>query len=309
MYRAVYPSYLELVKGVGAAYDLPIERVDLRYMEHWFFTLLWWRLFEYEEFEKVTDYYHPRKGIFDFSECSIVSCHDEKSNNHLIGRNFDVTSDRPHFVVTTELEGAYRTIGNACYMLYHWIEDGFNEKGLYVGVATNGHPSRYNQKEPQYPDSPAVQIIHMARIVLDRCASVDEALELIRSVRIWFPVEVNHLLIADATGKAAVVEFDTSRNMVAFHKEEPYLILTNTAYQEGINYVRDNCSRYRKAENMLKSERGGCDRMLSVMRAIQLKSGNSRTLWTSISDISSQQIDVRFRSEDFEVPHLFKIGR
>ena len=278
MYHSVYPSYLELVKGVAAAYDLSIENVDLRYMEHWFFTLLWWRLFEYEKFEKVTDYYHSSKSIFDFSKCSIVSFKQEEHPNQLIGRNFDVSSDRPHFVVTTEMEGAYRTIVNTCYMLYHWIEDGFNEKGLYVGIATNGHPAKYNQKENQYPDQPAIQIIHMARILLDTCASVDEALKLLGSVRIWFPVEVNHLLIADAAGNAVVVEFDLKRNMVVFRREKPYLILTNTAYLEGIDYVKNNCSRYRKAENMLKSEIKTSNDMFSVMQSIQLKSGNSRTL-------------------------------
>lgn len=308
MYRSVCPSYLEQVKGVAAAYDLSIKDVDLRYMEHWFFTLLWWRLFEYEQFEIVTDYYHPSKSIFDFSRCSLVSYYDEKHRSQRIGRNFDVSSDRPHFVVTAELEGTYRTIGNTCYMLYHWVEDGFNERGLYVGVATNGHPSKYNQKEHEYPDQPAIQVIHMARIVLDTCASVDEALKLIGSVRIWFPVEVNHLLITDATGKAAVVEFDLDRQMVVFHKKEPYMILTNTAYQEGIPYVRDNCRRYRKAEDMLKSGLDNSEKLFAVMQAMQLKTGNSRTLWTSITDLAKQQMDVRFRSEGFSVPHVFHLG-
>jgi len=163
-------------------------------------------------------------------------------------------------------------------MLYHWVQDGFNEKGLYVGVATNGHPSKYNQKEHQYPDQPAVQVIHMVRIMLDTCASVDEALKLMGSVRIWFPVEVNHLLIADATGKAAVVEFDLDRKMVVFHREEPYLILTNTAYQEGIQYVRDNCRRYRKAEHMLQSRLDTREEMFAVMQAIQLKKREQQNL-------------------------------
>ena len=309
MYNSVCPSYLELIRGVAAAYDLSIENVDLRYMEHWFFTLLWWRLFNYEQFENVTDYYHPSRSIFDFSRCSVVSYHSEKRQNQWIGRNFDVSSDRPHFLVTTQLEGTYRTIGNTCYMLYHWVEDGFNEKGLYVGVATNGHPSKYNQKEHRYPDQPAIQVIHMVRIILDTCASVDEALKLMNSVRIWFPVEVNHLLIADATGKAVVVEFDLDRKMVVFHREEPYLILTNTAYQEGIRYVKDNCGRYRTVERILKSGLKNSREMFAAMETIQLRAGNSRTLWTSISDISKQQIDVRFRAEEFRVPHVFYLGQ
>ena len=305
MYRSVCPSYLERVKGVAAAYDLTLDQVDLRYMEHWFFTLLWWRLLEYEQFEKITDYDQRGRSIFDFSRCSLVAYHSEARQTQWIGRNFDVSSDRPHFVVTAELEGTYRTVGNTCYMVYHWVEDGFNEKGLYVGVATNGHPSKYNQKESQYPDRPAIQVIHMARILLDTCASVDEALKLMRSVRIWFPVEVNHLLIADAAGQSAVVEFDLNREMAVFNGEGTYLILTNTAYQEGLPYVRDNCRRYRLAERRLKSGLNHSEDMLATLRAIQLKTGNSRTLWTSITDLAKQQMDVRFRSEGFGIPHVF----
>ena len=53
-------------------------------------------------------------------------------------------------------------------------------------------------------------------------------------MRIWFPEEVNHLLIADEAGDAAIVEFDPDRRMVVYHRTEPQLIMTNCAYQEGI---------------------------------------------------------------------------
>ncbi len=307
MYRSIYPQYLELVSGVAEAYELSLDGIDLRYMEHSFFTLLWWRLFRYQQFEEITDYYSPANNIFDFSKCSIVSYFSNESRIQMFGRNFDVSSDRPHFFVTTALEGTYKTMGNTCYMLYHWIEDGINEKGLVIGVATNGSPSKYNQREPDYPNEPAVQVIHMVRIVLDTCATVDEALALIGSVRIWFPVEVNHLLIADSKGQAAVVEFDVDRNMVAFRRKEPYLVLTNTAYQEGIDFVKEHCGRYRKGVSMCKSGIRATDDMLKVMKAMQLKSGNNRTLWTSITDLSKRRMDVRFRSENYSVPHIFEL--
>lgn len=309
MYRSIYPQYIELVSGVAEAYDLSLESIDLQYMEHNFFTLLWWRLLQYEKFEELTDYYSPKNNIFDFSKCSIVSSYFEEQQTQFIGRNFDVSSDRPHFVVTANLDNTYMTLGNTCYMLYHWIQDGINEKGLFAGIATNGNPSKYNQKEKSYPDKPAVQVIHMVRIVLDSCASVDEALALIGSVRIWFPVEVNHLLIADSKGDAAVVEFDTERNMVTFRREHPWLVLTNTAYQEGTNYLKNNCVRYRKGVNMCKSGIRNMDVMLTVMKAIQIKAGNSRTLWTSITDISKKKMDVRFRSENYKVQHVFELNK
>jgi hypothetical protein len=29
-------------------------------------------------------------------------------------------------VVTTDIEGVYRTLGSACYFPYHWMVDGIN---------------------------------------------------------------------------------------------------------------------------------------------------------------------------------------
>jgi hypothetical protein len=36
-------------------------------------------------------------------------------------------------------------------------------------------------------------------------------------------------------------------------------------------------------------------------------SGSNRTLWTSYFDITARQMDLRLRSEEFEVPHTFAI--
>ena len=70
------------------------------------------------------------------------------------------------------------------------------------------HPKRYNTPEEAYPEEPAIQVIHMVRIALETCATVEEAVALFQSVRIWFPVEVNHILLADKMGNSAVIEFD-----------------------------------------------------------------------------------------------------
>ena len=92
----------------------------------------------------------------------------------------------------------------------------------------------------------------MVRIALETCATVEEAVALFQSVRIWFPVEVNHILLADKTGSSAVIEFDKARNVAVFTSGSPAMILTNTAYQEGKEYLIENCWRYRKASRMLK---------------------------------------------------------
>jgi predicted choloylglycine hydrolase len=307
MYESMYPPYLDLVRGLAETLDLTLDEVDLQLLEHRFLGVLWWRLFQYDRFVELTSFSSMEQGAG--SNCSILSYYAADRKSHVIGRNFDNPSDRPHFVVTTHVEGAHRTLGSACYFLYHWIVDGINEKGLFIGVATNASPPAYNEREPDYPDEPAVQLIHMVRIALETCATVEEALERFRSVRIWFPNEVNHLLIADETGDAATVEFDLKRKMVAFRRTEPHLIMTNTAYQEGIDHVRDHCARFRNAEAALEA-RGplhDLEAVREITRVMRLTGGSGRTLWTSYFDIPARQMELRVRSEDFRVPHRFTL--
>jgi predicted choloylglycine hydrolase len=307
MYESIYPPYLDLVGGLAETFDLTLDEIDLQYMEHRFFLELWWQLLNYKQFVGLTNF--SSMGNSSGLNCSIVSCYVADESRHFIGRNFDNPSDRPHFVVTTDVKGVYRTLGSACYFPYHWVMDGINEKGLFIGVATNAAPRAYNQKEPEYPDEPAVQVIHMVRIALDTCASVDEAIERFRSVRIWFPEEVNHLLIADEAGDAAIVEFDRDRKMVVFRRTEPQLILTNSAYQEGINYVRDHCPRFRIAQAAVtaKAPLRDLESVREITQAMRVTRGSGRTLWTSYFDITARQMDLRLRSEEFKVPHAFTL--
>ena len=307
MYESIFPPYLDLVRGLAEEFDLTLDDVDLRFVEHSFFHLLWKRLLQYQKFYDGASF--SAMGSGSQSNCSMVSSYMAGERRHLIGRNFDGSSDRPHFMVTTDVDGVYRTMGSACYFPYHWMVDGINEKGLFIGVATNGSPRAYNKKEPEYPDEPAVQVIHMVRIVLETCATVDEAVERFRSVRIWFPAEVNHLLIADEAGDAAIVEWDLNRKMVAFRSTEPQVILTNSAFQEGTNYIRDHCWRFRKGQSTMnaKGRLGGMKTVHKVAQVMRQTRKPSRTLWTSYFDITAREMDLRLRSEEFKVAHTFAL--
>ncbi len=59
-------------------------------------------------------------------------------------------------------------------------------------------------------------------------------------------------------------------------------------------------------KEILRYERKG---MLSVIRAAQLRSGRSRTLWTSGTDLSKKRMDVRYLGENYQMPHVFELNR
>ena len=307
MYESIFPPYLDLVRGLVEAFDVTLDEVDLRFVEHRFFRNLWGQLLQYKRFYNGGSF--SAMGGDSPSKCSMVSIYEADKGRHFIGRNFDGGSDRPHFVVNTEVEGVYKTLGSGCYFPYHWMVEGINEKGLFIGVATNESPRAYNKKEPEYPDEPAVQVIHMVRIVLETCTTVEEAIERFRSVRIWFPNEVNHLLLADEAGDSVIVEWNLDRKMVAFRPTEQHVILTNAAYQAGIKYVRGHCWRFRKAQATLKArgQLGGMETVREVAKVMRQSRKPSRTLWTSYFDLTARQMDIRLRTQKFQVPYSFAL--
>jgi penicillin V acylase-like amidase (Ntn superfamily) len=198
------------------------------------------------------------------------------------------------------MAGSNKVMGHTVYGISSWVVDGMNEKGLALCVTT-----AYKGEEP-YPNEPAILIGHLSQIVMQRCATVDEALALLRTVRVWFPFEVNHCLIADATGKSVVVEWNPKDyKLLVFGKSEPWELLTNTPLEEGEASLMKKCDRYRSAKPLLEAGIRNTADMLEVMKAMRITSGSTRTLWTTVMDLNARTFEVRYFKE-FERKYEFK---
>jgi hypothetical protein len=128
--------------------------------------------------------------------CTVVWVAPEHSadGRPLVGRNYDYFHDVSEKTAATYAvypEGRYASLGN-CDI---WIgrEDGMNEAGLFVGQARIWMQGL----------KPGFTFWFMVRLLLDRCATVAEGLDLIQ--RLPHAASWTYLL-ADAAGKAVVVE-------------------------------------------------------------------------------------------------------
>jgi Linear amide C-N hydrolases, choloylglycine hydrolase family len=291
MYQRIYPQHLEFVRGLASAYPIPADQVDLTRLDFEFLVFLGYDLLKYDDFLRLTDF-STYGDVGPSGGCSVASYY--RNGRHLVGRNFDPESDKPHYFATSEVVGSYKVKGHVIYIPY-LVVDGINEKGLSLNVATNGE--EYYAKEP-YPSEPAVYVDYLGRIVMDTCATVDEAIALIGSVRVWTAWAGVHWLIADASGKSVVVEWDLNHKMVVFDKPGPYEIVTNIALQKGEDYVVDHCWRYRLGKSLLaKASVDSPEAMAEIMTRIQQTEGDSRTLWTSIMDLNARSFIVFYRKE------------
>jgi hypothetical protein len=112
----------------------------------------------------------------------------------LVGRNYDffyhISKDGAATYATYPEKG-YASLGN-CDI---WVgrEDGLNEKGLFIAMTATFLPGI----------QAGLAFWFIVRMILDRCATVDEALDLMRSIP---HAQSRNYLIADKSGKAVIVE-------------------------------------------------------------------------------------------------------
>jgi hypothetical protein len=296
-YRRVYPQYLDLVRGVGDVFGVPAEELDFVSLEDDFFLGLWLGLFDYASFDRLQI---GSAGGASGLNCAVVSARLDTAP--IVGRNFDNTHERPHFVVYTNMPGAYRVMANAQYAIYHWVMDGVNEKGLVMATANNAQPPEYMFTDP-YPEVPAVQEHHLFRVALETCATVDEVIALYGAVRPWSQA-ADHLLVADATGRSAVIEFALDRSTGVFRSTARYQVLTNIAYHEGFEYMTQNCRRFREATRVAE---GGIDDLAALAALMRSIRAPAAAGYMSLFDLRGRSMRLYLRRDfdtawDFVLP-------
>jgi hypothetical protein len=311
LYRKINPQHLDMVRGVAEAYEQLPEQIDLVLFERDFTSDLWCNLLQHERFYRETDFDKQDASAEKYG-CSVASYYVK--GHQIVGRNFDLPSDRPTYFTDLQMAGAYRVMGHTVYDLTGEMNDGINEKGFSLSVAGNvgsqwakgdltGAKLAYTSRDP-YPREPAVVFWRMTQVVLQTCATVDEALALLRAVRVWFPatfrgmtLEGSHWMLADATGKAVVVEWTPGDSqLLVYDKPGPYELMTNFSFQDGEEFIAKTCLHYRKAKPLL--ERGVSDTadMLEVMKAMRV-TGPGRSLWISVMDLNARSFEVRYFKE------------
>ena len=163
--------------------------------------------------------------------CSTVCVKDERGAVYS-GRNFDWEKGRA-MIVHTMPEDGYESL-STCNLdflgfgddytpdgsMQERIQtlaaiyvplDGMNEKGLVIADLMAGD----NEETHQKTDKPDLTTTTAIRLLLDRAANVDEAIELLKQYDMNSSIgAAHHFSIADASGKSAVVEYVNGEMLV-----------------------------------------------------------------------------------------------
>lgn len=173
------------------------------------------------------------------------------------------------------------------------LTDGINEKGLGVSILTL--PEEYEKIDTDKKD---LIVYSTIRMLLDKCASVDEAVEMLKNYDIccmgrhWY-----HLFVTDKSGKAVIVEW---MNGDTFAVED---VAATNFFLHDDEHSKDIDGRYRRIKEAL-GENGTMSKETAMDTLANVK---DKTCWSVIYDLDNFSFDVCFY-EDFDKTYSFAEG-
>lgn len=180
--------------------------------------------------------------------CTSFQAAKAGSSGYLFGRNYDyfknpimvtrsnpkngyksmAVSDMSHFGYSLDKVPSSLKEKVLCIASVYAPVDGINEKGLCTSIM-----ALPNQASRQSTGKHAVGTTIIMRLFLDRCATVEEAIELLSTVDVRHDEKAGsgyHYMIADAKGDCAVIEFDKDdgwKTMITRKGSKPFMHVTN----------------------------------------------------------------------------------
>ncbi len=244
-------------------------------------------------------YYFGRN--FDYSPCQMLISYNEPTNGY---KN----------ITTADLDLVTDSLGEfANYLPDYLIKavalwtplDGMNEKGLTMSINMISDDPIIDQDRGN-TDQICVTAV---RTILDKCATVDEALALLEKsdFHTWDGFMV-HMAITDATGKHVVIEYIDNKISIV-----PSPINTNFYLTEGEKYgigtaqsmIRYNTLTKTLAEKPVMTSNDVRDALASVAKG-NFDDDIHTTEWSAVYD-QQNLTATYYRQENYKVAYTFNL--
>lgn len=287
-----------------------------------------------------------KKQVGNGFACTSFQAKNAEGDGWLFGRNYDLFK-APVLVLKSNPDKGYSSISTCdlshlgytvdklpqsvkskalCLAAVYAPMDGMNEKGLCVSIMAL-------PKQPAWQDTgkPIAGTSILIRLILDRCATVDEAVELVNSVDVRHDRKAGgyHYLVADAQGNCAAIEFDLfdgwKTMILRKPAEDNYMHMTNHLLNPKYYTTEPNPTfgnpashswwRYEEVQKYMQERNGiltvdQAQECLSNVHWKDLKWENSDivedTLWSDVFDQSA--LTLRLRDwYDYEKTYFFAL--
>lgn len=285
-------------------------------------------------------------GKLETFNCTSFQVKNATGKGFLYGRNYDYFAN-PTLVTISRPKNGYASMAASdmshfgynleslptsfkekilCLAAIYAPVDGINEKGLCTSIMALPHQPA-NQNSGKHSVGTSI----IMRLWLDRCATVDEALNLLATVDLRHDSIVGsgyHYMVADASGDCAIIEFDKEDGWKTLVLRKPsdqqYMLVTNHLLSP--KYRTDTPDpavgnpnskswwRYETADNYLKGLGGvltpdQVQECLNMVHWDHLVLPNGKVEVTQHSNIYDQQmLSLRLRMwNELDKSHFFQL--
>ncbi len=254
--------------------------------------------------------------------CSAFGIQTDDGDN-LMGRNYDFRYDTSVMLVSCAPENGYKSVAFAaldninvseadagiksklaCLTAPFICLDGMNEKGVSIAVLTLD-----SEPTAQDTDKPNISTTLAIRLVLDRAASTQEAVDLLKQYdMIASSGRDYHFYINDASGDGRVVEWDChseTREMVVTSVRTVtnfFAMYTDKVTQSGKNGIYGHGKeRYDKIEAVFEDADGRFDEdtawqaLVAASQAPSEEGLTSNTQWSIVFNNTDKTLSFVFR--------------
>jgi hypothetical protein len=160
-------------------------------------------------------------------------------------------------------------------------QGGMNQYGLFFDGASTPEVEMTNSNLPEFGEK------YIFEVVLEKCKTVSEAIEFISQYSLPY-LKFCHILIADASGDAAIVEWGGNKLNIIRKGESNYLVATNFNITETTN-ATEECFRYSTAENMLHNTDPTIKLFENILSLTHVE-GKFPTVYSNICDLKNKKV-------------------
>ena len=313
--RLNYPIMLKRMKGVARAYGLNPEITDYDTSSLYFgmggpqCSAIF---FPAAVSADGTNFYVSNRDYYLASASEVMGEERKTGEGDILNRLF---------VIELYPDQGYSSIGIVSLDLLNMHIDGINSAGLSVASLED---DTYGM-ERTVKDLTRQSGLHqyqLSRLILDTCATVEEAKEVILNNKITMIGMPAHFIVMDSTGRSFIYEMKATDNSDCFihNKDRPQLITNHSicAYPSVETFPPpsendyDTFNRYRRLDAFVQQHSGrfshgdGRKAMgLVYGRVAEADEGGHhklplRTLYTTVVDIDNRTVEVKFYTQDGE---------
>ncbi len=116
------------------------------------------------------------------------------------------------YILELHPERGYASLSLTSYDLLGSALDGINEKGLMVSLMADNEAEAQHSLEPTRRPSVGIYELQIVRLLLDTCATVEEAKQVLLQNKHYYMIRPCHYIVADRSGHSFVWEYSHMHN-------------------------------------------------------------------------------------------------